>query len=127
MLKDSFYKVNRVSQDATQGVFSYEVTFIAENIIFDGHFPNQPVVPGVTIIQMVKELMSEGYKMPLVYSQVVNTKFLQVINPREEFYFSLELSVKKTDELYAVDVLLRKDELVVFKMKAKLKKPNKNA
>ncbi len=52
--------------------------------IFAGHFPGQPVVPGVCMIQIVKELLQRQLGRPVQLSQATQIKFLQPVIPVAE-------------------------------------------
>jgi 3-hydroxyacyl-[acyl-carrier-protein] dehydratase len=54
-----------------------------EHAIFKGHFPGQPVVPGVCMMQIVKELMEIGTGRSLRLHTGLDLKFLSVIDPRK--------------------------------------------
>jgi 3-hydroxyacyl-[acyl-carrier-protein] dehydratase len=49
--------------------------------IFKGHFPGQPVVPGVCMMQIVKELLEKTTAKPLRLLHGQDLKFLTVIDP----------------------------------------------
>lgn len=49
--------------------------------IFGGHFPGQPVVPGVCMMQMVKELLETATSRSLRLHTGLDLKFLSVIDP----------------------------------------------
>ncbi len=127
MLKESLYKVKELSGNAMEGVYSYQLHFLPDNSIFDGHFPNQPVVPGVVIIQIVKEMMSDILGTSCYYYKILQTKFLQVINPNEQLSFLLELKISSQEEIYSIDVVLQNETTIAFKMKAKIKKEAQDA
>src|SRR4051812_1982241 len=57
------------------------ILFNASHEIFEGHFPGQPVVPGVCTMQIVKELMEQHTGKRLFLQQAANVKFLQLIVP----------------------------------------------
>jgi 3-hydroxyacyl-[acyl-carrier-protein] dehydratase len=49
--------------------------------IFKGHFPGQPVVPGVCMMQIVKELLETATGRSLRLHTGLDLKFLSVIDP----------------------------------------------
>ena len=49
--------------------------------IFAGHFPEHPVLPGVLLLSILHELLELQYGCKLHVASVIQTKFLQVINP----------------------------------------------
>ena len=98
-----------------------ELFINADHKIFEGHFPNQPVVPGVCMMQMIKEIYEEltGNTTNLV--QAAELKFLAVINPLENNL--INASIKTAEEesgAIKITASLFKDELVHFKCKAQL-------
>ena len=52
-------------------------------MIYHAHFPEQPITPGVCIIQIASELLADLYSSSFELSSVSNAKYLAVINPKE--------------------------------------------
>lgn len=67
--------------------------------IFKGHFPDNPVTPGVCMMQIVKELTERFTGKKLFMSQVSNVKFMALINPELHPELKLEMSVDTDLEL----------------------------
>jgi 3-hydroxyacyl-[acyl-carrier-protein] dehydratase len=91
-LKDDFFHVKNACQTATG--MDYAVELNPEHFIYKAHFPENPITPGVCIIQIVKELSKEILQRELFLKKVNNVKFLNVINPQEnkEITFSITVS-----------------------------------
>lgn len=51
---------------------------------FNGHFPNQPVLPGVCLVQAVLAAAEMALKQKLNLTEIVLTKFIAVVLPNEE-------------------------------------------
>jgi 3-hydroxyacyl-[acyl-carrier-protein] dehydratase len=49
--------------------------------IFEGHFPGRPVVPGVCLLQLVKELVSMGTGSDVRLIRADQIKFISMIAP----------------------------------------------
>ncbi len=49
--------------------------------IFKGHFPGQPVVPGVCMLQLIKEVAETALGRALFLKRVEQVKYLQVLVP----------------------------------------------
>jgi 3-hydroxyacyl-[acyl-carrier-protein] dehydratase len=83
--------------------------------IFKGHFPGQPVLPGVCMMQMVKEVTEVyiGKKIRLLRAREL--KFLSFIDPVEHASIKIELSVKATDGGIKVDARLLNSTTLFFK------------
>ncbi len=119
MLLNDFFTINAKESSPTE--IWAELVINANHKIFEGHFPNQPVVPGVCMMQMIKEILEQvtGKETNLV--QAADMKFLAVINPLENNLIHASIKLV-TDESGAINIVasLFKDELVHFKFKAQL-------
>ena len=71
-------------EPATAGSFSAEFSFPETFIGFDGHFPGQPVLPGVCLIQAVLVAAQQATGRNLELSEVVLAKFIAVVLPGEQ-------------------------------------------
>ena len=116
MLKNNFYFVRDLSN--SDGKISARIIFSVEHDIFKGHFPGQPVVPGVCMIQIVKEIMCECMEQKLNMIKASQIKFLSMIDPRQTPEVSLFISWKQAEEELLVDANLKNESTVFFKMKA---------
>jgi len=97
MLMNDFYTYRRLQQGDHE--FSCEVDFNAYHDIFKGHFPGQPVVPGVCMMEMVKELLQTLIGRPLWLRTAGNVKFLQLITP--DVHPVVNISWKESDDGYS--------------------------
>ena len=83
--------------------------------IFKGHFPHAPLVPGVCMLQLVKDTLAECTQGPLILGQASNIKFLSVITPGQH-WIDLLIDYKQLDEGYSVSAKIIKGEFIYFKM-----------
>ena len=68
--------------------------------IFEGHFPGQPVVPGVCMMQVVKDLLETHVtraRTRLV--RAAQAKFLAMIDPRVTGTVEAELTVTRGEDI----------------------------
>lgn len=79
MLEGHFYTVSNPLMENERIQALLEIN--PAHAIFKGHFPGQPVVPGVCMMQIVKELLQKanGKKLRLLHG--LDLKFLSVIDP----------------------------------------------
>ncbi len=97
MLKNIFYHI--LDQSEEKGIapgawkYHFSVKLNADHPVYTGHFPGQPVVPGVCQIGMVRELASAvtGKNLRLVAAD--NIKFLAMIQPEVNGILGVELSI----------------------------------
>lgn len=74
------------------------ITLNPEHEIYKGHFPGNPVVPGVCLLHILKSICSDIVKKPAMLRTGDTIKYLQVINPNVATDMSWEIYVNETDE-----------------------------
>ncbi len=79
VLKNSLYKIS--SSNIEEKSFNLEL--VPDCLIYQAHFPEQPITPGVCIIQVASELLNELLQSVYELTTISNAKFLAVINPLE--------------------------------------------
>ena len=62
------------------GIF-YQILLDKNHFIYKAHFPNEPITPGVCIIQVAKELLEDYLHEEYEISYIKNIKFLSVLSP----------------------------------------------
>ena len=90
-LKNDFYTVKETAslpENSVKGLIELN----AEHIIYKGHFPQMPVVPGVMQIQIIKELLEEALDKKLQMLNGNNIKFMGMIIPTQNTLINFELN-----------------------------------
>lgn len=73
--------------------FKVQIELNPNHQVFEGHFPNNPITPGVCMMQIIKEV-TEGFVLKdLFLSKVSNVKFMATINPFINPILDLSLNV----------------------------------
>jgi 3-hydroxymyristoyl/3-hydroxydecanoyl-(acyl carrier protein) dehydratase len=72
-------------EDSAQTAF-YSLTLPSDLPYFEGHFPNQPVLPGFAILDASTELVRQVLAKESIFVQSVkNAKFLDLMKPNDTF------------------------------------------
>lgn len=96
VLKD-FYEV--LSQEKTgDSKFKIRILVNANHEVFKGHFPGNPIMPGVCMIQIIKELTESITESSLMIQTLSNVKFMALINPEINPELLLELDITTTED-----------------------------
>ena len=93
----NFYKVLSVDEQEA-GKFTAQVSLNAEHDVFKGHFPGNPVTPGVCMMQIIKDITQEVTGLNLRLQSATNVKFMALINPFETPDLSIELDIQETND-----------------------------
>lgn len=99
-----------------EGHVQTQLTWKPDHAIFQGHFPGQPVVPGVVMMQLVKEVLERALEHPLLLVSAGQLKFLQFIDPRQQPSVGLQVQYKPEPEnLISVTASLQEGGVTFFK------------
>ncbi|UII22960.1 hypothetical protein [Fulvivirga ligni] len=96
MLKDNLYTIGSVSDD--NGQYETKISIDKSNDIFNGHFPGQSVLPGVCLLEMLKDILKEvhGQKYKLVNGASI--KYMKMVDPNHSPTLLFKLSEKGDDD-----------------------------
>jgi 3-hydroxyacyl-[acyl-carrier-protein] dehydratase len=114
MLQNDFYHTQEIVSKE-ENSFRATIKINPQHKIFEGHFPGKPVVPGVCLIQILKELVCEVSKKQVVLQQADNIKFLAVINPNEQSVLTFALKISQTDGAIQVKNVTTFADTICFK------------
>ncbi len=86
-----------------------------DNEIFKGHFPNNPVMPGVCMIQIIKELTEKALNKKLFMQKASNIKFMALINPEVNSLLDLAIDFSENDGIIKVKNITKFEETTALK------------
>ncbi len=116
MLLKDFYKVENIEK-ISDAKYNATVLLNKEHAIFKGHFPGNPVTPGVCMMQIIKELSQEILGSSLILKSSSNVKFMALINPDINAKLRLELDLSgDLDSEIKVKNTTFFDEIVALKL-----------
>ena len=86
--------------------------------MFKGHFPGNPVLPGVVQIQIVTDVVSKVFKKDLALSNASNIKFINMVIPENSSILTIGMDVKPTgSHKYNVTATLHAQQIIFLKLK----------
>lgn len=77
-----------------------KISINPDHPVFEGHFPDNPITPGVCILQMVKETIMNNYNVALQMDQLKHSKFLAFINPEKQQEVDFQINIKHKDQTH---------------------------
>lgn len=112
-LKNELYIIKNIENN------SCRIELLRDSRIYKAHFPEQPITPGVCIIQIATELISEMYSHRFEISKISNAKFLAVINPdntKEVTYTLKKITFNEEEKSAKVSIEVTNSETVFTKL-----------
>jgi len=120
MLLNDFFKITEIA-NAAEG-FTATVELNPAHPVFDGHFPGNPIVPGVCLVEMVKETLAHYLKRDLALMNSDNIKFLSIVNPLENNILKIDFKTRILDEgIFQAKVIMYNGEEICLKFDGKFK------
>ncbi|WP_400071726.1 3-hydroxyacyl-ACP dehydratase [Zobellia russellii] len=116
MLIEGLYTVENFKQE--DQTVQATVKLNASHEVFKGHFPGNPVMPGVCMIQIIKELTEQATEKKLFLSVASNIKFMAIINPEKNHIIELTLTIAEDDETVKVKNTTSFEETLALKLSA---------
>lgn len=120
MLAGSFYTIITQEQPAA-GALHTTIAWNGDHAIFKGHFPDQPVVPGVCMMQTIQELLNGATGKKLLVKKVANMKFLNMIDPRQTPQVTIEIKYEETEDGHKTNAVIKHEAMVFLKFQGLFK------
>ena len=96
MILEDLYTVIS-SKTTEENSFEVTVQLEKDHKIYKGHFPDNPVTPGVSMLQIIKNNLEKHFQTKLFLSSTTNVKFLKAIDPEidSKLFFSFSYTIEK--------------------------------
>lgn len=112
-LNGDLYSIESHMEGLPEGQSGFNIILNPDHLVYKAHFPGQPVTPGVCILQMIQELLSEQEGMPLFINKIKNAKFISMMSPLSDSRVSVVFSSVSEEEggIKAQGVVARRNNI----------------
>ena len=114
-LEGNFYRV--ITIDQIENSYKIEVELFKEHSIYQGHFPQQPVVPGVCTLTIIKECIGEILSRIVCFKQIKECKYVSALIPQQDLRIVINLAIDNSEKVNATVVRVDNQQ-PVLKLKA---------
>ena len=109
LLENKYYKVLRARKE-NDGKAVYHVALLPDCNVYQGHFPGNPVRPGVCNIQTIKECASLLVGKELRISSIKQCLLTAIATPTVCPEVDVQVEVKETDGSYTIVASISDEE-----------------
>ena len=121
LLENKFYRI--LSEERSEGLSAkYHVAILSECDVYNGHFPGDPVCPGVCNIETIKECAILLSGEQLRYSTIKQCRLTALATPTVCPEVDVQVSLSPLGEGYSVQASIADDKQTYMILKAQLDK-----
>ena len=120
MLLNTLYTYEHLEGDVSASL-KFKVNIQANHEIYKGHFPDNPITPGVCQMEMVKEILSDHLGQNLFFNSVSDMKFISMWVPKGSESVFMDISANAYEDGYKIKASIYTDTCVYFKLRGKAK------
>lgn len=118
---ETLYSVASKKFDHEQMKLEASIILNVEHEIFKGHFPTQPVLPGVCQVEIVEQLLATEFGKSIKLFSASNIKYLKMVDPHKDKKLDFSIGYNKIDQALKVSALIKSGEEVCMKAKLNFK------
>ena len=118
MVLENFYTITN-KEEIQDNSYSFDIAINSKHAIFEGHFPNNPIMPGVCMMQITKDIVEDVTGSKLFMKKCSNVKFMAIINPEINKNLNLKIDISHTDDgEIKIKNVTKFDETIALKLSA---------
>lgn len=119
MILGTFYTINEFVHE---GEHIEAVCMInPKDDVFQGHFPGQPVVPGMYLLQLSKELIEQALGLRLFMHEAKEMKFSRLIQCAHETSIRLLIDYQEVEQTWSCKTQVMQGDELCSKMQCSYK------
>ncbi len=118
MLIKDYYTIESTAKDNEKHLFTVRLNPAC--IVYEGHFPEKPVSPGVCNIQMIKECSELIIGHQTLLKSIKQCRLTTLITPTDYPMLTIAISITPKDDTYLINASIGKGSETYLDLKAEL-------
>jgi 3-hydroxyacyl-[acyl-carrier-protein] dehydratase len=116
LFEGNLYTIKNI--EGSGEILKASVMIMRNHPVFDGHFPGNPILPGVCTLQIAAELLSKYLDQKLMLVKIDIIKFMSLVIPTENTILNFEISLgNKEEKIFSIKCAVTSNGGEVLKMK----------
>ena len=117
-LEGNFYNINLIETVESHS-YVVKATLLPNHKIYEGHFPSQPVVPGVCTLTIIRECIGKILSREVSFKTIKECKYLSALIPENEVGITISITLTDENKIIA-NVERSDDQQKVLKLRAEI-------
>ena len=114
---NDFFSYSITASDS--GHVKAQISFDASHRIYDGHFPGNPVTPGVVLLEIMRQILGAHVGKDLMLSSAKDIKFTNPVIPTQNNEMILEINFEDAEDEITVNAVFSGEEVVFTKIRGR--------
>ncbi len=115
---NELYEIEDVKTEL--GSITARVLLNGRHPLFSGHFPGQPVMPGVCMMELIRDVARKSTGKSLRITGGPMIKFLNMVDPQKTAALSVEMSFTEIENLLLAEGRLTNETIVFVRFRLEL-------
>jgi 3-hydroxyacyl-[acyl-carrier-protein] dehydratase len=107
--------------ESVPGAIKARVSINANHPLYKGHFPEQPVTPGVVLIEIIRTVLSSVLKKQLMLESAKEIKFIAAVLPTQVNQIDLEIGYNESENKINANCILSGQGRIFAKLKGEFR------
>jgi len=116
---NGFYHIESQTIEGDETIFYF--TLLPDFCAYKGHFPGNPVAPGVCSIQMIKACAERMTGKQLFLGYIAQCRFSAILTPETMPQLRLHMNLSETDDLIHVKAIVCNNSKAYIEFKGEFK------
>lgn len=116
---NDFFTYQIINQDIS--VITVRVSIDGDHSLYKGHFPGQPVTPGVVMIEILRQVLSASLDKKLFLTSAKEIKYLNPVIPNINNQIDYQIEYHKNESTVSVNCVISWQEKVFTKIKGEFR------
>lgn len=119
MLIKDYYTINEVLKQE-DGATLFQISLRPDCSVYEGHFPGEPISPGVCNIQMIKECAEQVAGKSLLLNNLQQCRLTTLVTPIQHSQVEVMIRLEEKGDAYKLKATIGKGEDIYLDLKAEL-------
>lgn len=115
-MEDQFFTLESISEE--DGVHLATVSLNPAHSVYQGHFPEQPIAPGVMLMDMCRRVAGAILKAEVRIAAARSMKFVKIVDPNNVGSLTIKITFKDSEAGQQMNCVACWDDDTYFKIVA---------
>ena len=113
-MDEQFYTLKEITGE--EGSFNANVILNTDHSVYKGHFPSQPIAPGVLLMDMCRKVAGSILNAEVRIKEARSIKFVKILDPNMLSQLTIRITFTENETAKQMNCVASWDEDTYFKI-----------